>query len=56
MRLTYRDRIARAIADCDRYIKLESPRAADLRPAQTQQLLDFYLEHRAKLQAMLEAA
>jgi hypothetical protein len=31
-----------------------SPRAADLRPAETQQLLDFYLGHRAPLQALLQ--
>ena len=47
--------IISAIAECDRYIAKESPRAADLRPAGITQLLASYIAHRAKLVAMLAA-
>lgn len=49
-------RIKKAIADCDCYIAIESPRSADLRPAEITELLNWYINHRAKLQAMLSAA
>lgn len=48
--------IRSAIADCNRYIAKESARDADLRPAETAKLLDWYIAHRAKLLAMLVAA
>lgn len=48
-------KIQSAIADCNRYIALEDARAADLRPAKVQQILDHAIAHRAKLLAMLEA-
>jgi hypothetical protein len=51
----HRGRLAKAIADCDRFIDLESPRAADLRPPEIQQLLEWTISHRARLQARLEA-
>jgi hypothetical protein len=41
------------IADCDRIIAKEGSRAADLRPAYMQQVLDHAIAHKAKLQAML---
>ena len=49
-------RLKKAIADCDRYIAIESPRSADLRPADIAELLEWYIAQRAKLQAMLAAA
>lgn len=48
-------KILDAIADCDRYIAKESARSADLRPVKIQELLDWYIGHRAKLVVMLEA-
>jgi len=48
--------IRSAIADCNRYIAKESARDADLRPAETAKLLDWYIAHRAKLLAMLATA
>ena len=45
--------IISAIADCDRYITKESPRAADLRPAEVTKLLAWYVTHRAKLVGLL---
>ena len=47
--------ILSAIADCDRYIAIESPRSADLRPAEITKLLAWYVAHRAKLVAMIPA-
>ena len=47
------DSIISAIVDCDRYIAKESPRRADLRPAEIVALLAWYIAHRAKLAAML---
>lgn len=49
-------RVMDAITDCDRYIAKESPRAADLRPADVQKRLEWYIAHREKLIAMLAAA
>jgi hypothetical protein len=51
-----RSKITQAIADCNRYIALEGSRSADLRPADIQKLLEWYIAHRAKLLTMLEAA
>jgi hypothetical protein len=42
-------KIKRAIADCDTYIAKESLRADDLRPLETQKLLEWYIAHREKL-------
>lgn len=46
-------RILEAIADCDRFIANEEPRAADLRPAKIAQHLEFCKAHKAKLQNAL---
>lgn len=46
-------RILEAIAECDRYIAKEGPRAADLRPAWAAQHLAFCQQHRLKLIEML---
>lgn len=48
-----RRRILAAIAECDAYIAKEGPRSSDLRPAETQKLLDFYIAHRSNLLAKL---
>ena len=48
--------IRSAIADCDRFINKESARIPELRPASVASLLDWYIAHRAKLAAMLQAA
>ena len=45
--------IERALADTIRYIERESARADDLRPVETQELLEKYIAHKAKLEAML---
>lgn len=50
------NRIKQAIAECDRYIEREAPRNPELRPAAVQQHLDFCIDHRAKLEAMLAEA
>lgn len=46
-------RIAKAIAECDRYIQKEEKRAADIRPESAEKMLAFYKAHKAKLQGML---
>ena len=46
-------RIHQAIAECDDFIAKEGARAADLRPADMAQHLEFCHQHRAKLLAML---
>ena len=51
-----RQKIQAAIDGCNRYIAKESARSADLRPVDIAKLLDWYIAHRAKLFAMLEAA
>lgn len=51
-----KNKIIQAINDCNKFIALEEPRRADLRPASVQQHLDFCYQHRAKLQKMLETA
>lgn len=48
-----RRRVLAAIAECDAYIAKEGPRSSDLRPADVQSLLDFYINHRASLLAKL---
>lgn len=47
-------RIKEAIAECERFIAKEGPRAADLRPANVQQMLDHAYSHKAKLESMLK--
>lgn len=49
-------RIIEAIAECDRFIAIEAPRAADTRPEWAAKTLAHYQAHRVKLTAMLEAA
>jgi hypothetical protein len=56
MNADFKRRLRDAIAECDRYIVREEGRRADLRPADVQELLDWYRGHRAKLQAMLDKA
>lgn len=45
--------VTEAIAQCNRYIALEGSRSADLRPAEIQKRLEWYIAHRAKLLSML---
>ena len=45
-------KINQAIAECSQFIDLESARNADLRPQETQEYLDFCIQHRANLIAM----
>jgi hypothetical protein len=47
-------RIREAIADCDRYIALESPRSEDLRPAWAKHHLEFCITHKQRLLERLE--
>lgn len=49
----YVRRVKEAIAECDRYISLESPRSADLRPPEIAKRLEFYINHRAKLVTLI---
>lgn len=42
-------RILQAISECDAFIDRESPRRADLRPAEVQRTLDFYIAHKQAL-------
>ena len=48
-----RQKIQDAINECNRFIKKESARRADLRPPAVQQHLDFCIAHKAKLLKML---
>lgn len=48
-------RIISAIAECERFIEKEGSRAADLRPADMQQHLEYCISHRLKLIGMLAA-
>lgn len=48
-----RRKIVQSIQECDRFINKEERRAADLRPASAQKMLDYYKAHKAKLQGML---
>jgi len=50
-----RRKIVEAISECQRFIDIESPRSADLRPADVAQHLAFCHTHKAKLIKMLEA-
>lgn len=52
---TQTSRILEAMAECDRFIAKEEPRAADLRPAKVAQHLEFCKIHKTRLQHMLEA-
>lgn len=47
-------RIIQAIQECGSFIAKEEVRAADLRPAAVAQHLAFCIQHKAKLQAMLD--
>ena len=47
-----RARIRQAIEECERYIAKESPRSADLRPADVAKHLEFCIAHREKLLQM----
>jgi hypothetical protein len=46
-------RITAALAECNRFIAIESARSADLRPAETPQLLNCYLAQRNNLQSQM---
>jgi predicted nucleic acid-binding Zn ribbon protein len=46
-------RIRLAIADCDRFIAIESPRSEDLRPQDAKEYLEFCIAHKERLIAML---
>lgn len=46
-------KIQQAIRDCDRFIAIEGPRSADLRPADIQEALDFSRAHRQKMLQVL---
>lgn len=48
-----RARVVRALAETQRFIDLESPRDASLRPASVQKTLDHAIAHKAKLEAAL---
>ncbi len=41
--------VLNGIAQCDRYIEKQERLSADLRPAATQKLLDYYKRHKQKL-------
>jgi len=47
------NRINQALNETHRYIDIESKRADDLRPVETQELLAKYIQHKAKLENML---
>jgi hypothetical protein len=47
--------IERAIRACDRFINIEGPRSADLRPPDVAKDLAFYMDYRAALQSTLDA-
>lgn len=48
-----REQIIIGISQCNRFIKMESPRNPDLRPAEVQETLDHAIQHKAKLIKML---
>jgi hypothetical protein len=52
--MNHKRRITQAIDECSRFIEREEKRNPDLRPADTQSLLEFYYSHRIKLLGMLE--
>jgi hypothetical protein len=47
--------VTAALAQCNRFIAIESAYSADLRPAETQQLLDWYMAERDRLKRLLRA-
>jgi hypothetical protein len=49
-------RIKQAMVETQRYIDLEGPRAADLRPVAVAELLEKYKAHMIKLQKMFDDA
>ena len=48
-------KLTAALAECNRFIAIESAKSADLRPAETQQLLDWYMAQRDRLQSQMVA-
>lgn len=44
-----RQRLEEAIRECNHFINVEVERNPELRSKEQQELLDFYLKHRAKL-------
>ena len=44
-----------ALAETARFIEKESPRRADLRPADVQKHLDFCIAHKSRLEAAIDA-
>jgi len=48
-------RISQAIVQCDDFIDQEEQRDPELRPAAAKDLLDFYRQHKVKLQSMLNS-
>ena len=48
-------RIHQALAETNRFIAKEWPRSRDLRPADTQALLERYIAHKIKLEAVLNS-
>jgi hypothetical protein len=48
-----RKRVQEALIETESFIAKESARRADIRPAATQQLLDFYIKHAEHLRSML---
>ena len=46
-------KLTAALAECNRFIAIESAKSADLRPAETQQLLDWYMAQRDRLQSQM---
>lgn len=54
MSLDHINRIMSAIAECNRFIAKEEARDAALRPAETTELLNHYITHKAMLEGMLK--
>jgi hypothetical protein len=48
-----RKRVQEALIETESFIAKESARRADIRPAATQKLLDFYIKHAEHLRSML---
>jgi hypothetical protein len=46
--------VHQAISDCDRFIERETARGPHNRPADTQQALDAYIAHKARMIKMLD--
>jgi hypothetical protein len=48
-------KLTAALAECNRFIVIESAYSADLRPAEIQQLLDWYMAESDRLQSQMVA-